>query len=506
MMKKSEEMGREVLTIKNICKQFPGTKALIDISLHFYAGETHIVLGENGAGKSTLLKILSGAIKKDSGEIFLDNQLVEINNPRHAGNLGICTVYQEPELFPDLMIFENLFLGNELYTKNFLGFRQLDDKKMIEETRKILKKLDIDIDPHEQVKNINVALMQFIQLARVFIRDPKVIIIDEISASLNELETEKVFSILNKFKESGKTIIYMTPKITEAKSIGDIVTILKDGREVLTEKVEHIMPDSLIKLMLGEDMKSRYPKLNVDIGKEVLKVSNLSGKAISDINFSLYKGEILGVAGLLGAGRTNLARTIMGLDPKKDGDIYINSKKVDIRSPLDAIKNGIGFISENRNECALFMLFSVTENITIANLDLVTKYQLISHTKEGILAKDLIERLDIKIADIDQEVSDLSGGNKQKALIARCLCSNSKIFIFDEPTKGVDIAGKIEIYNIMNELIRKGASIVFISSDFSELVGMSNRIMIMKDGTFTKEMSREESDVCSLFYYAGGSV
>ncbi|MGI5850285.1 MAG: sugar ABC transporter ATP-binding protein [Christensenellales bacterium] len=498
-------MNQEVLRIKDICKNYPGTKALINVNLSLQKGEIHIVLGENGAGKSTLLKILAGAIIKDSGVIIIDGIPAEINNPKQAGDLGICCVYQEPELFPDMTVYENLFLGNSFLIKNFLGLARADEKKMVEITKHIFAKMNININPYETVRNLSFALKQFLQLARIYVRNPRIILIDEISASLNEIEIKKIFDILNEFKEEGKAILYMTPKIAEAKSIGDMVTILKDGREVLTEKVKEIMPDSLIKLMLGEDLKNRYPKLNVDIGREVLRVEGVCGKAISDINFTLYKGEILGVAGLMGAGRSNLARTIIGLDKMSNGKIFVNAKEVRIRSPLDAVKNGMGLISENRDKQGLLLMSSVAENITLSNLKLVLKHRIISSNKEKILVKDLVDRLDIKVNDIGQEVASLSGGNKQKTLIARCLCSNSKIFIFDEPTKGVDTAGKIEIYNIMNELLRKGASILFISSDFSELVGMSNRVLVMKDGTFIKEIPRDKSSIKTLFYYASGS-
>ena len=495
-------MGKEILRTNHLCKEFPGAKALDNICLSFQEGTIHVIVGENGAGKSTLLKAIAGVIKKDSGEIYIDGIPVEINDVKHAEDLGFSMIFQEPELVPDLSVVENLYLGKELKARKWLGF--MNENKMLENTKNAFCKLGININPFEKAKNLGFAQKQFIQLARSYLSNPRIILVDEISDALTDIETEKVFSILKEMRDEGKTVIYLTYKILEAKKIGDFVTILKDGREVLTERVEHIIPDSMLQLMLGRDLKERYPKLPVNVGEEVFKVIDLNGIAIKDINFTLYQGEILGIAGLVGSGRTNLARTIIGLDHKKSGRVSIDQKAIDIESPLDAISHGIGFISENKNEQGLLMLRNVAENITISNTNIITSYMMISDNKEIQIAQDLVKRLGIKTRDIKQKVSDLSIGNRQKTLIARCLLSNSKVFIFDEPTMGVDTAGKIEIYNIMNELVRRGGSIILISSDFSELVGMCNRILIVHKGAIIKEIMRDEATNAKLFYYACG--
>ena len=499
-------MGKEILKIKNLTKEFPGTKALDNVSLSFEEGLIYVILGENGAGKSTLIKTIAGVEKKDSGEIYLDGDLVEINSPKQAEDYGLCMVYQEAELVPNLTVIENLFLGKELKAKYLLNLYVRDEIMMAEHTKQIFKRLKININPFERAKNLGMAERQYLQLARAYVSNPRMVLIDEISDAFTRIETDNLFNIMRELKNEGKTVVYLTYKITEARQIGDVVTILKDGREVLTEQIGNIIPNSIPELMLGRDSKERYPKLPVKTGQEVFRVEHMDGIAIKDINFSLYKGEILGIAGLVGSGRTNIARTIIGLDHKTSGDIFIESKKVTINSPLDAIKNGIGFISENKNEQGLLLLQNIAENVTISNTDLISTYKVLSENKEVHVVQDLVKRLGIKLRDIKQNVQDLSTGNRQKTLIARSLLSESKIFIFDEPTNGVDIAGKIEIYNIMNELVRRGAAIILISSDFSELVGMSNRILVVHKGMIVKELTREEANNTKLFFYACGGI
>jgi ABC-type sugar transport system, ATPase component len=497
-------MSEEILVMKNICKQYPGVSSLVDANLSVKRGEVHALLGENGAGKSTLVNILSGMSKMDSGEIYMNGNKVDIRNPIQAEKLGIAVIHQETDIFPRMTVLENIFLGREVLIKNRLHLPYIDMKKVAEISKSILDKITLKVDIYEKVQNLNIVQKQFIQIARALLINPQIIIMDEISASLTDVEIEMVFKIIRELKEEGKSVIYISHRLNEIGRISDRVTILKDGRTVYTEYINQIKTESLIKMMLGKDLKEHYPKLSIKLGEEVLRIANLSNDYINDVSFTLNKGEILGIAGLLGSGRTALAKTIIGMEKPKTGQIFIKSREIRIQSPLDSKRNGIGFISENRNTLGLFKLLNVKENITIANLETVSGALFISGNKEKVVANDLIKRLGIKTAGYDQIISNLSGGNKQKVILARSLLSKANIFIFDEPTTGIDVAGKVEIYNLMNELVRKGAAIIIISSDFSELVGMSNRILVISKGSVVKELSREEATQELLFFYACG--
>ncbi|KJS50566.1 sugar ABC transporter ATP-binding protein [Desulfosporosinus sp. BICA1-9] len=493
-------MNDIVLEMKNINKSFLSVKALINVDFSLFKGEIHGVIGENGAGKSTLMKILSGLYKPDSGEIFADGLKIAFRSPKQALDWGVGMVFQETIMAPELSVCENIFLGNEILFDK--PFHYLNVRKMYEKSKSLLEELNIKINPSEKVANLSLVQKQFIQFARILLYNPKVIILDEPTASLTEVEIDLLFNYVRKLKENGVSIIYITHRLEEIKRISDRVTVFKDGKVVNTDYIDKMETSSLIRMMLGKDIKDHFPKLPVDKGREVLRISNLTSKILKDVNIVLHEGEILGIAGLVGSGRTSLARSIFGLEKLESGRFFINSKEVKIQSPVDAIANKIGFLSENRNEQGLFLVLNVAVNMTIAELDNLITYTAISLKKEKKVVNLMIKRLGIKSTGIEQEMVNLSGGNKQKVVLARWLLSKAKIFIFDEPTVGIDVGGKVEIYNLMNELVRNGAAVILISSELSELVGMSNRIILMRDGCLVGELSREEATQEKVFCFS----
>ena len=495
-------MGDPILRMVNISKHFPGVSALKNVDFSLNRGEVHVLLGLNGAGKSTLMNILYGAIKPDSGDIFFENHKVKINSPKSAEILGIAMVHQDPGLVPDLNTVENIFLGREILVKNRL--RLMDWKKMQEASSQFLQYLGAEVNLAKKVKDMNMTEKQFVSIARVLAADPQIIIFDEPTASLTDVEISRLFELLRELKARGKSIIYISHRLKELNSFSDRVSVLKDGEIVATQDIANIELFDIVKMMLGKDIKEYYPKLPVDIGEVVLRVSNLFTKTLKNISFELHKGEILGVAGLVGSGRTNLARTIFGLEPLQFGKIFINGREKRIKNASDAISSGIGFVSENRNEHSLFKILSVSENTTIASLGRIAKGPLLSLKKERFTVKDILKRLGVKNIHPDGCVLYQSDGNKQKVILARSILSRAKIFVFDEPTQGLDVQSKVEAYNLMNDIIKNGGAILMISSDISELVGMSNRIIVLNKGQLTGEFDRSEATQEKIYYYAAG--
>ena len=481
----------EVLVAKNIHKSFPGSYALKGIDFSLREGEIHVLLGENGAGKSTLVNILAGLTRPDKGKIIYQGKKQDIISPDYANKLGITIVPQEPEIVPNLTVYENVFLKNEIYFGKTIKIPYLNRKKMKQLCEKTFDELGVLIDCKKYARNLDLAEKQFVQLARALVRHPKVIILDETTAALNTSEMQSLFRALDKLRSQKVAILYSTHKLHDIEQIADRITILKDGQYMGTKLSKGVEPDSLMHLMIGKDLKEHFPKLPVDLGDEVLRVKNLSGSTVKNISFSLFEGEILGIAGLMGSGKTNLIKTLIGLSKGK-GEVFINGRQVYPLDPYKAIKEGICFIPEERDRHALFKHRSIAENISIANLKKIIDRVFIDVKKERRFAEKAANKLGIKRSAIINNIKSLSGGNKQKTVLARGLFSNSQIYILDEPTRGVDIAGKVEIYNIMNELVRNGESIIVVSSDIAELVGMCNRVMIIEDGLIKLEAKREE--------------
>jgi ribose transport system ATP-binding protein len=479
-----------VLSMHHIRKTFPGVVALDDVDFELRRGEVHILLGENGAGKSTLMKILSGAYQKTAGRITLDGAEVEIRNPRHAQGLGIGTIYQEFNLIPHLSVGENIFLGRE--PSRLPGL--IDRRAIFHEAAHVLSGLGLDLDPRRLVKGLRVAEQQMVEVAKALSLDARVLIMDEPTAALTEHEIRELFAAIRGLKSKGVSIVYISHRMEELFEIGDRVTVLRDGRSVGTYDVGATSKFELIRLMVNRDLTELFPKERAERGAEVLRVEGLTTRGgLRDVSFSLHRGEVLGIAGLLGAGRTELARAIFGLDKLTSGVVSIKGEVRRIGSPRAAINSGIGFLTEDRKSQGLVLPLSVKENLCLPSVDKFTAWGIVDAGRERRAAERYVRELRIRTPGLDQKVVYLSGGNQQKVVLSKWLCSEAEVFIFDEPTRGVDVGAKAEIYQLMNRLTAAGVAIIMISSELPEVLGMSDRILVMRAGTVACEFSAEEA-------------
>ena len=474
-----------LLFMKGISKTFPGVKALQNVELSLAAGEIHALLGENGAGKSTLMKILSGVYQRDGGEIRIDGEAVEIANPRQAEAHGVTIIHQEMNLVPAMSVMENIFLGRE--PANRFGF--LDWDAMRRRTEELMASLGTTIAADDIVADLSIGEQQMVEIAKALSFKTKILIMDEPTAALTERETEKLFAIIRKLAAAGVGIIYISHRMEELFALSDKITILRDGTYIGTVETKQAEFDQLIKMMAGRDITERFPKQPAPIGEEVLRVENLTRKGeLDNVSFSVRAGEIVGVAGLMGAGRTEMARAIFGADKLDSGDIYVTGKKQDIHCPADAIQAGIGLITEDRKQQGLVLGLSVGENITLASLQNYVKSCFVCADAEETAIAAQIEKLKIRTPSSAQLVQNLSGGNQQKVVIAKWLTTCPKVLIMDEPTRGVDVGAKAEIYHIMNMLVEAGVGIVMISSELPEILGMSDRVLVMSHGRLVGNM------------------
>ena len=475
-----------ILTMEGIDKSFPGVHALDHVNLEVRRGEVHALMGENGAGKSTLMKVLTGIYTKDSGTITYEGKEVEFHGPKEAQEAGIVIVHQELNMMNHLTVAQNIFIGRE-----FMKGAMIDDAKMNAESKKLFDQLGINIDPTEKMGNLTVGKQQMCEIAKAISHKAKVIIFDEPSAALTEAEIEELFKIIRDLREQQLGIIYISHRMDEIKVITDRVTVMRDGGYVGTLITKDCTKDDIINMMVGRVIYED-PKTQSTVAPDapvVLKVEHLNaGKMVQDVSFELHKGEILGFSGLMGAGRTETARALFGADPKESGDIYVNGKKVDIRSPKDAVALGIGYLSEDRKRYGIVVDKSVAENSTMAHLKNFVKGLFIDKKKEVAATQDYIKRLNTKTPSTDQLVVNLSGGNQQKVVLAKWLVKDCDILIFDEPTRGIDVGAKSEIYHLMNELVAQGKSIIMISSEMTEILRMSDRIVVMCEGKKTAEI------------------
>lgn len=484
-------MGEVILKMKEIDKSFPGVHALDHVNFEVRRGEVHALMGENGAGKSTLMKVLTGIYTKDSGTIEYEGKNVEFKNAREAQDAGVVIVHQELNMLGHLTVAQNIFIGRE-FKKGF----KIDDKKMNEEAAKLFKALNIDIDPTETMSNLTVGKQQMCEIAKAISHDAKVIVFDEPSAALTEAEIQELFKIIRDLRKQNMGIVYISHRMDEIKVITDRVTVMRDGTYVGTLITEECTKDDIINMMVGrviyEDPKSH--SMVAPNAPVVLKVENLNaGKMVQNVSFELRKGEILGFSGLMGAGRTETARAIFGADPKQSGKIYVNGKEVTINSPQDAVKAGIGYLSEDRKRYGIVVQKTIAENSTMACLEDFCTGSFIDKRKEKAVAQKYVDSLATKTPSVDQLVVNLSGGNQQKVVIAKWLVKNSDILIFDEPTRGIDVGAKNEIYKLMNKLAEEGKSIIMISSEMTEILRMSDRIIVMCEGKKTGEIGIEEA-------------
>lgn len=484
-------MDDVILTMKGIDKSFPGVHALDHVNLEVRKGEVHALMGENGAGKSTLMKVLTGIYSKDSGTITYEGKEVEFSNPREAQDAGIVIVHQELNMMGHLTVAQNIFIGRE-----FMKGKLIDDKRMNEEAKKLFDQLGIDIDPKETMSRLTVGKQQMCEIAKAISHEAKVIVFDEPSAALTEAEIEELFKIIRDLRSKQMGIVYISHRMDEIKVITDRVTVMRDGGYVGTLITKDSTKDDIINMMVGRVIYED-PKTESAVPKDapvVLKVDHLNaGKMVKDVSFELRKGEILGFSGLMGAGRTETARALFGADPKESGDIYVNGEKVEIKTPQDAVKCGIGYLSEDRKRYGIVVAKTVAENSTMASLENFMKGMFIDKKKENEVAQQYVDTLKTKTPGVDQLVVNLSGGNQQKVVIAKWLVRNCDILIFDEPTRGIDVGAKSEIYQLMNELAAQGKSIIMISSEMTEILRMSDRIVVMCEGKKTGELDISEA-------------
>lgn len=498
--RKDRDMGEVILTMKGIDKSFPGVHALDHVDLEIRKGEVHALMGENGAGKSTLMKVLTGIYSKDSGSITYEGKEVEFTSPRDAQDAGIVIVHQELNMLNHLTVAQNIFIGREI-----MNGKLINDAKMNEEAAKLFKQLNIDIDPKEKMGNLTVGKQQMCEIAKAISHEAKVIIFDEPSAALTEAEIEELFKIIRDLRDKQLGIVYISHRMDEIKVITDRVTVMRDGSYVGTLITKDCTKDDIINMMVGRVIYED-PKTESNVAPDapvVLKVEHLNaGKMVQDVSFELHKGEILGFSGLMGAGRTETARALFGADPKESGDIYVNGKKVDIKNPMDAVKCGIGYLSEDRKRYGIVVAKSVAENSTMASMENFMNGIFINKKKENEIAKKYVNDLKTKTPGVDQLVVNLSGGNQQKVVIAKWLVRNCDILIFDEPTRGIDVGAKSEIYHLMNELVAEGKSIIMISSEMTEILRMSDRIVVMCEGKKTGEIDISEATQENIMHAA----
>ncbi len=477
------------LSLNHISKFFPGVKAVDDVSLSFIKGEVHALIGENGAGKSTLIKCIAGAIIPDSGTITIDNKTYNALDPQHAKQHGIEVIYQEFNLIPPLSVAENIFL-NRKTSNNII----VNDKQRQVMAFDILRQLKIGLDPSRLVKELSPAYQQVVEIAKAISRDVRILIMDEPTAPLTISEVDTLFEIIKDLKAKGVTIIYISHRIEELFVVADRVSVLRDGRYIDTKNLADTDRKELIGLMAGRTLSEIYPARKNAIGEEILRVENLSGNGVEHISFTLRKGEILGFAGLVGAGRTELMQLIYGAAEKSGGKIYVNGKQIINNSPGEAIKNSIGLIPEDRKQQGIFLRKSVKWNIAINALNRIGKCGVINPKDERLVAEQYKEKFQIKTPTLEQMVANLSGGNQQKVAMAKAMAAQSQILIFDEPTRGIDVGAKQEIYKLMNELAETGHSIIMVSSEMPELMGMSDRIVVIAEGKQTGVLERDEFD------------
>ena len=502
--------GEHVLEMDCITKKFPGVVALNDVSIQLKRGEILSLCGENGAGKSTLMKVLSGEYPCDtySGAIRLDGKPVSITSNKHAETLGIAMIYQEISVELDLSIAENILLGR--IPKNRLGL--LDIREMNRIAEEALRRINVEIDVTMSMRPLSASIKQLVCIARALVREPKILVLDEPTAALTEAETENLIAVIEQLRSKGISCIYISHKLDEVFRISDRIVVMRDARVISAYERAEFEPSRIIEDMIGRHIDKMYPDMtDRQIGEEVLRVEHMKVQhpssyknIIEDVGFSVRKGEVLGLAGLVGSGRTELMRVIYGADPMESGKIFVEGKQVRIRSCSDAIKNGIGYIPEDRKNQGVFLRNTIKWNTVINNIQGYSKGIFVDEKQEDAVAQDYKERFSIRTPSLEQKVGNLSGGNQQKVVIAKTLAANSNIIIFDEPTRGIDVSAKQEIYKLMNELVEAGKAIIMVSSDMPELLGMSDRIVVIAEGHKNGEVEKADFDQNYILDLASG--
>ena len=496
---KKKIKNKYILEMENVSKTFPGVKALNKVNFNLKAGEVHALVGENGAGKSTLFKILAGAYKKDEGTIILDGNEVEMNSPKHALDLGISVIYQEFNLIPNLSIAENIFIGRE--PRKHSAF--VDFSKLYQDAEFFLEKIGMKKDPKTLVSELSVAEQQMVEIAKSLSFSSKIIVMDEPTSALTKSEKETLFKIIRELKEKNVSIIFISHIIEEVLEISDRVTVLRDGNYVGTLNATDTNPRKIVQMMVGRELKDFYPKIEVKRGEIVLEVKNLTKKSkYEDINFQLHEGEVLGFAGLVGSGKAQVMRGIFGIEPPDSGEVYIKGKKVKTNSLFETIKMKMGFVPEDRRKEGLILSRSVKDNINITKLPLINAYGFVKQKEEEKIANEYCKSLNIRTPNNKEITQNLSGGNQQKIVIAKWLTINPKILILDDPTRGIDVGAKNEIYSLINNLAKEKIGIILISSELPEIINISDRILVMREGKITREFLRKEATQEKIMQHA----
>ena len=483
-------MNEVIVSMNNISKSFPGVKALDHVKFELRSGEVMALLGENGAGKSTLMKILSGVYTRDEGTMEIFGKSYDDLTPKQAQEAGVAIIHQELNMCRHLTVTENMFLGREVK-----GGLSLNNAKMRKEAKKVLDDLRIDISPDQIVGDLPVSKQQMVEIAKALSINARILIMDEPTSSLTAKEIDDLFRIIRKLRDEGRGIVYISHRLEELSHIVDRVTIMRDGQYITDGNFKDMDMDYIIKNMVGREIKEKFPRVECRKGKKVFEVKNLNaGKMVRDINFSLYEGEIVGFAGLMGAGRTETTRAIFGVDPKDSGEFYVDGKKIEVNCPMDAIRNGVVLAPEDRKKDGLCTKLSIRQNLALPNLDLVcNKIGVINSGKEDALCEKAVKDLRIKTPNVEIDCVNLSGGNQQKVVVGKLLARDSRVVIFDEPTRGIDVGAKVEIYNLMNELKKQGIAVMFVSSEMPEVMGIADRIIVMCDGRITGQVSAREA-------------
>lgn len=491
-------MSEYVLELKGVTKIFPGVKALDKVHFSLKKGEVHALMGENGAGKSTFIKVITGVHRADEGEIILDGNQTEFKGPRDAQAAGIAVVYQHPTSYPDLTVTENIFMGHEIVKNGMIQW-----KRMNQEADKLLLELNADFKAADEMGTLSVAQQQMVEIAKALSTRARIIILDEPTAALTKNESEDLYRIVDQLKASGVSVIFISHRFEDMYRLADRVTVFRDSRYIGTYESGVITNGELIKAMVGREIRDLYPKPEVKTGPEILKVENMSRTGyFKDISFTLHQGEILGLTGLVGAGRTEVAESICGITKPDSGNVYLEGRRVSIKHPADAMREGLVLLPEDRQRAGLILAWGLGRNVTLPIMGKYAKYGITNEKMECETAKQLLEEVDTKAVSIFDPAGSLSGGNQQKVVVAKALSQEMKVVIMDEPTKGVDVGAKAEIYQIMGDLAKKGYGILLISSEMPEILGMSDRILVMCNGRLSGELNRGEATQEAILQHA----
>ena len=483
-------MNDIIVSMHDICKSFPGVKALDHVDFELRSGEVMALLGENGAGKSTLMKVLSGVYTRDSGDMEIQGKAYGNLTPKQAQAAGVAIIHQELNMCRHLTVAENMFLGREKVRGVMLSQREMEA-----EAAEVLGRLKIDISPRTVVGDLPISKQQMVEIAKALSMDARILIMDEPTSALTAREIEDLFRIIRDLRASDHGIVYISHRLEELQHIVDRVTIMRDGQYITTMNFADTTIDQIITYMVGREIKEKFPRVTCEKGKKIFEVKNLNaGRMVRNVSFSLYEGEIVGFAGLLGAGRTETTRAIFGIDPNQSGQIFLDGREIAIHSPMDAIRQGVVLAPEDRKKDGLCTKLSIRHNIALPNLDLLcNRLGVVSHSKENAMCDRAVKNLQIKTPSVDVDAANLSGGNQQKVVVGKWLARDSRVVIFDEPTRGIDVAAKVEIYHLMNQLKKQGIAVMFVSSELPEVLGIADRVIVMCDGQITGEVMARET-------------